>query len=351
MGGSFVIAYSIDDSAFALTMSALNLLLSLAATFITLAAFRRQSGLATGEATSQEIQVQRELTRWGIDARDLDDEAGREVVRRLIRLKYWPGLGVWLGALCVNVSACVAAYALTSSFAILLSNSYLVSVLEFFFVAMCSMSGVTLGGYFETRGSSSATADSGERPRRVSDYCAWWLGLAPLGASALSIATLWMLFRQSSDIHLSLGDSFITAPTIPTLGALLVIAVLVPVLSVLCIYLTVASPRRLLATNPVTTRTADDFRRATAIGVILGGAWIASGFLMQAVVSIEWRSQMAHSYTLTNRALSVAFFLGSEICIAGGTALLFLRGRLGGTLTGWRNPFVDMRFLEHGQEL
>ncbi|HEX8982414.1 MAG TPA: hypothetical protein VF792_06590 [Ktedonobacterales bacterium] len=351
MGGSFVISYSIDDSAFALTMSAINILLGVVATiFAIVALIRERRSTYRGEAKSREIVVRRELTLWGVGAHDLEDETGRELARRLMRLSYWTIMGTGLGWLCANIGLCSVAYAFTSSVAILFSNSYLVLVTEYLFVSIGCALGATFGVYFETRGSPPTTAYSDVRRRRVQDYCAWWLGLAPVASSALAIATLWQIFTQSSEIRLSEGDTYILAPSLPVVVALLVVAALVPVLSALCIQWIVASPRMLLAANPIAAQSADDYRRATAIETILGSAWIASGCLLQAVVSIDLHHYVAHGRTMMANLLSVPFFLGGLICILGG-ALLFLRGRLGGTLTGWRNPFADMRYLEHGQEL
>lgn len=342
---------SIDESSFALTMSALNVILGVVVTTFALVALIRERRTAyPGEAKSREIVVRRELTLWGVGAHDLEDETGRELARRLMRLSYWTITGSGLGWLCANIGLCSVAYAFTSSVAILFSNSYLVLVTEYLFVAIGCACGATFGAYVETRDSPPATTYSDVRPRRVRDYCAWWLGLAPVASSVLSIATLWQLFTQSSEIRLPEGDTYILAPTLPVVVALLVIAALVPMLSALCIYRIVASPRMLLAANPIVARNADDYRRATAIETILGSAWIASGCLLQAVVSIEWRSHVATGRTMIDNLLSAPFSLGGFICILGG-ALFLLRGRLGGTLTGWRNPFVDMRFLERGQEL
>ncbi len=104
---------SIDESAFALTMSALNILLGVVATIFAIVALIRQRRTAyRGETKSREIVVQRELTLWGVGAHELEDEPGRELARRLVRLSYWTNMGWGLGWLCANIGLCSVAYAL-----------------------------------------------------------------------------------------------------------------------------------------------------------------------------------------------------------------------------------------------
>ncbi len=172
-----------------------------------------------------------------------------------------------------------------------------------------------------------------------------------MASAALTVATLWVIYSQSTEIRLPVGDSFIQAPSLPVVVALLVVVALVPALSALCIHWIIASPRMLMAAHPIAARIADDYRRAREIGMILGSAWIASGCLLQAVVTIELRIHVPTSRTLIDHLLTAPYFAGTLMCIVGGSGLFLLRGRLGGTLTGWRNPFAAMRFLEHGQEL
>jgi ABC-type sulfate transport system permease component len=146
-----------------------------------------------------------------------------------------------------------------------------------------------------------------------------------------------------------MANTYLSLPLLPSVGVFLAIAVFIPALSMLCIHGIVASPRTLLAAKPQVARAADDSRRATAIGLILEFAWLASGCLLQSIVVIGWHSHDAPGRTLIDNVLSAPFFLGMFMCVCG-VMLPNLHGRLGGTLTGWRNPKIIMNYLAHGQE-
>jgi hypothetical protein len=107
------------------------------------------------------------------------------------------------------------------------------------------------------------------------------------------------------------------------------------------IYWIAVSPRTLLSSNTQAARGADNYRRATGIGGILQMTWMSSAYVLMAATSIVTSpgALIGHTSAVTPllHAMGINFFLAAPIFIFGPMIGAF-QGRLGGTLTGWRNP-------------
>ncbi len=213
----------------------------------------------------------------------------------------------------------------------------------------CLLLGITfgylLGSTRATRRTPHAPTYADLRPRRPSDYFAVWLAWVPVGVSTYACATVALLAYQVDHIRMAVDDSAWSVSTMLILGVFVVTGVIVNGIGLASIRLIAVSPRTLLSSNTKAARGADDFRRATGIGSILQMTWMSSYCLLMAATSIVTApgALVGHTSAFTPllHAMGLNFLLAAPVMAFGGFLGAF-QGRLGGTLTGWRNPLRQL---------
>ncbi len=178
------------------------------------------------------------------------------------------------------------------------------------------------------------------RPRRPSDYFARWLAWVPVGVSALACAEIALLASLGDTVPVHDTDAVWTNSTRIILGMFVAIALIVNGLGFASIRWIALSPRTLLSSNTQAARGADDFRRAMGIGITLQMTWMSSGYLLAAAANIATLSgALTRHFAPVASAIDAVGFIFLLLCIVIGPLITSLHGRLGGTLTGWKNPF------------
>lgn len=210
--------------------------------------------------------------------------------------------------------------------------------------------GYLIGSAIATHRSPHAPTYADLRPRRPSDYFARWLPWVPVCVSVYACAILALLAYQVDHIRLSVDDSAWSVPTMLILGVFVATALVINGIGLTSIRWIAISPRTLLSSNTQAARGADNFRRATGIGSILQMTWMSSAYLLMAATSIVTTPGAPIDHTSPTSFMDVAPVLGAMgfnflliiPVLVGGSMIAAFQGRLGGTLTGWRNPLKQL---------
>ncbi len=268
-----------------------------------------------------------------------------EIWLQLRSLSGWALLGGGLGWL---LSACALFIGFATAPGVVRGVLWGSWLLQFMFVE-CVTFGITLGYQVgsarATHRAPHAPTYGDVRPRRSSDYFAGWLLWVPVCVSAYACATVALLASQVDYARLGYSESLWILPTRIILAVFVATALVVNGIGLASIRWIAVSPRTLLSSNTQAARGADDFRRATEIGSILQMTWMSSAYVLMAATSIVTSpgALVGHTSAFTPllHAMGINFLLAMPIYIFGGFLAAF-QGRLGGTLTGWRNPFRQL---------
>lgn len=281
-------------------------------------------------------QLQNELRAWSGDA-PLTAPQRDALIRQISALTGWAVLGYGLGLLlAIGATSALALHATGSLASLMASGAYVVTIVEFLGAALGFTLGYLVGVRRATRRLPPASQTWGDlRVRRPRDYRAPWVAWTPALVMLCSVAPLWLLATQTTHVTLTLCGQTWTYPTGPTLGVFIALSALTLAVTGVCVRWLAEAPRTLLAADPQAARGADDMQRAVGIGMILGLAWMSSGELLQAAMSMATTSGAGAHQPLTAPLLTCLYLVGMVATI-GGVFLFALRGRLGGRLTGWR---------------
>lgn len=282
-------------------------------------------------------QMARDLAQWN---RGLTQTAAQqsEILLQLTALVGWATLGAGVGWLLAIVGVCALALGVTHTLASLIATGANILIVLLFQGAALGMTlGFLFGSWRATHRLPASPTYADLRRRQPSDYQAAWLAWGPGVMAPITLGPLWLLATQTAHVSLTLGDGRWNFPTGTIVAVCLGLSVLIPVATALCVRWLVASPRTLLATDPLAARGADDYRRAVAIGSVLGLEWMSSGCLLQSVMSIATTNGVGGGQPFVASMLTVIYFLGVGATITG-LFVIALHGRLGGHLTGWRRP-------------
>lgn len=281
-------------------------------------------------------QLQNELRSWSGDA-PLTAPQQDALIRQISALTGWAILGYGLGLLlAIGATSALALHATGSLASLMASGAYVMVIVEFLGAALGFTLGYLVGVKRATRRLPRGAQTWGDlRVRRPRDYRAPWVAWTPTLVMLCSAAPLWLLATQTTHVTLTLCGQTWTYPTGPTLGVFIALGALTLMVAGLCVRWLAESPRTLLAADPQAARGADDLQRAVGIGTILGLAWMSSGELLQAAMSMATTSGAGAHQPLTAPLLSVLYVVSMAATI-GALVLFALRGQLGGWLTGWR---------------
>jgi hypothetical protein len=291
-----------------------------------------ESGLARWNRS----YLARDLRAWGTDGASGNPAEIDALTRRLWQSYGWSLVGGGLGAIMgAGVTAGLALSAAGFLAGVMGDGPSLLETVVFQCFTLGLALGYLLGTLTVTRVATSlAWADL--RRRRVSDYRTAWLGWGPFALAGASILLLIAsLFSQSPTQsavarEFRASHTFLAPPTIPSLAAMAVWALLIPVLGALLCHWIATSRRALTSTDPQIARAADEVRRAISIGQVVSYTWVTGGWTLASVTLVALAPAPGMSGVLQ-------WLLGmlGILAFAFGGGLNGLRGRLGGRVTGW----------------
>ena len=272
-----------------------------------------------------------DLVWWSNGAIQTSEQRG-EIVSQLLTLIGWAVVGGGLGWLLAIIIECVVVLSLTGALDLLISGgATFITIVQFQVAALGITLGFLVGSRRSTHRLSTNHTYADLRKRRASDYRMWWMAWGPELVALSTLFPLWLLATQTKRITLTLGYDHWSFPTAATVGVFILVGALIPVAASVFVHWLVVSPRTLIASDSQAARGADDFRRALSIGSVLGMAWMSSGILLQAVMSVTTMNLTGHEQPLTSILLTIGYFLGTGSFLIG-LFITLLRGRLGGQL-------------------